>query len=134
MSKRNITMGILILVIIIGLSIALPLLLKKKGGDDSENIKIQQADTEGVGKDTQDDEDTDDEDEGKDILDKKPEQLPLVKYIAPMTFEVGLMKLDKCQFANNTNPDVLYPINGLSPDYGNKMPDYCPCMEFIQSP
>lgn len=57
-----------------------------------------------------------------------------VNYIAPATFDVGMIKTDKCEFANNCNPGVLYPINGLSPDYESKMPDYCPCMEFIQAP
>jgi hypothetical protein len=57
-----------------------------------------------------------------------------VNYIAPATFEVGMIKPAKCEFANNCNPGVLYPINGLSPDYESKMPDYCPCMEFIQAP
>ena len=55
-------------------------------------------------------------------------------YITPTEFEVGLIKDKPCQFANNCTPNVLYPINGLGVDYGSKMPDGCPCAQFIQSP
>lgn len=113
MQRKNIIIGI---IIIIGIAISIPLLLSKK----SNNVVMSQ-----LTEDT--DTDTDEE-----VVEVVPEKL--IKYIAPMNFEVGLMKVDKCQFANNTNPEVLYPINGLSPDYDSKMPEYSPCMEFIQSP
>jgi hypothetical protein len=128
MRKRNVIIGIgVIIAIVVGLVIGLVLGPRKKNDDNAKpqaQVDTESGDTESG--------DTESEDETETDTDKEP--VRLIKYIAPMNFEVGLMKLDKCQFANNTNPDVLYPINGLSPDYGNKMPDYCPCMEFIQSP
>jgi hypothetical protein len=59
---------------------------------------------------------------------------PNDNYILPAEFKVGLVKQDKPHFMNNCNPDVLYPINGLSPDYGWKMPKDCRCTEFVQAP
>ena len=55
-------------------------------------------------------------------------------YILPHEFKVGLIKQDPPVFMNNCNPSVLYPINGLEPDYGWKMPKDCRCTEFIQPP
>jgi hypothetical protein len=59
---------------------------------------------------------------------------PNDNYILPQEFKIGLIKQDKPYFMNNCNPNVLYPINGLGPDYGWKMPDNCPCTEFVQAP
>lgn len=55
-------------------------------------------------------------------------------YILPAEFNVGLIKQKKPTFMNNCNPGVLYPINGLGPDYGWKMPKDCRCTEFVQAP
>jgi hypothetical protein len=57
-----------------------------------------------------------------------------VNYLLPAEFSVGLLKQDKPYFMNNCNPDVLYPIQGLGPDYGWKMPKDCRCTEFVQAP
>lgn len=54
-------------------------------------------------------------------------------YITPSEFKIGLVKEKSYKSANNCNNKVLYPINGLGPDYGWKMPD-CRCTEFIRSP
>lgn len=59
---------------------------------------------------------------------------PDENYIIPAEFKVGLIKQDKPVYMNNCNPDVLYPINGLGPDYGWKMPKDCRCTEFVQAP
>lgn len=55
-------------------------------------------------------------------------------YILPAEFKIGLIKQNKPIFMNNCNPNVLYPINGLGPDYGWKMPKDCRCTEFVQAP
>jgi hypothetical protein len=55
-------------------------------------------------------------------------------YIKPAEFEVGFLKQNKFKSMGNCNPDVLYPINGLGPDYGWKMPENCPCTQFVQPP
>ncbi len=55
-------------------------------------------------------------------------------YISPKEFSVGLISNEKCTYMNNCIPNVRYPITGLSPEYGNKMPDNCRCNEFIQPP
>ena len=55
-------------------------------------------------------------------------------YIKPADFEVGFLKQNKFKSMGNCNPDVLYPINGLGPDYGWKMPENCPCTQFVQPP
>jgi hypothetical protein len=69
----------------------------------------------------------------KDIVEEQGP--PDANYIAPVKFDANLVNEPKCQFANNCNPDVLYPINGLGPEYGGKeIPDDCPCLEFVQSP
>ena len=57
-----------------------------------------------------------------------------VNYLLPAEFRVGLLKQDKPYFMNNCNPEVLYPIQGLGPDYGWKMPKDCRCTEFVQAP
>jgi hypothetical protein len=59
---------------------------------------------------------------------------PNENYILPQEFKVGLIWQEKPVFMNNCNPGVLYPINGLGPDYGTKMPSNCPCAEFVQAP
>jgi len=59
---------------------------------------------------------------------------PGENYLLPAEFKVGLIKQDKPFFMNNCNPNVLYPINGLGPDYGWKMPDDCRCTEFVRAP
>lgn len=59
---------------------------------------------------------------------------PDSNYILPAEFKIGLIKQNKPHFMNNCNPDVLYPINGLGPDYGWKMPKDCRCTEFVQAP
>ena len=58
---------------------------------------------------------------------------PGENYILPQEFKVGLVKPRNPLFMNNCNPNVLYPINGLGPDYGWKMPN-CRCTEFVQAP
>lgn len=55
-------------------------------------------------------------------------------YINPKPFNVGLIKGEPYKTANLCDDKVLYPIQGLGVEYGFKMPKYCPCMEFIQSP
>ena len=65
---------------------------------------------------------------------KKYNLAPNDTYILPQEFKIGLIKQDKPHFMNNCNPDVLYPINGLGPDYGWKMPKDCRCTEFVQAP
>jgi hypothetical protein len=55
-------------------------------------------------------------------------------YIKPQEFEIGFLKQNKFKSMGNCNPDVLYPINGLGPDYGWKMPENCPCTQFVQPP
>lgn len=55
-------------------------------------------------------------------------------YIEPAEFSVGLLQPQKHMFMNNCNPNVLYSINGLGPDYGWKMPKNCPCTQFVQPP
>lgn len=55
-------------------------------------------------------------------------------YITPAKFSIGLLKEGKYSSSNNCNHKVLYPINGLGPDYGWKMPKNCRCTEFVQSP
>jgi len=55
-------------------------------------------------------------------------------YIIPAEFKIGLIKQNKHEFMNNCNLNVLYPINGLGPDYGWNIPKNCRCTEFIQAP
>lgn len=63
-------------------------------------------------------------------IDKPPSE----NYITPAVFEVGLIKGKPYEASNNCLPNVLYPINGLGVEYGSKMPDNCPCTQFVQSP
>ena len=50
-------------------------------------------------------------------------------------FSVGkIEKVKKCEYANQCDKNVLYPITGLEVDYGSKFPDGCKCTQFIQSP
>jgi hypothetical protein len=55
-------------------------------------------------------------------------------FILPQEFKVGLVKQSPMVYMNNCSPNVLYPINGLGPDYGWKMPKNCRCTEFVQAP
>jgi hypothetical protein len=67
--------------------------------------------------------------------DKKDDILEHIgNYITPARFSIGLLKEDKYVSSNNCDHNVLYPINGLGPDYGWKMPKNCRCTEFVQSP
>lgn len=62
---------------------------------------------------------------------------PDENYITPTNFEVGVIKGEPFKASNNCLPDTLYPINGLGPDYGSKMPSdpsNCRCLQFIQPP
>lgn len=55
-------------------------------------------------------------------------------YITPAEFSVGFVQPTEPKYMNNCSPNVLYPIDGLGPDYGSKMPDNCRCTEFVQAP
>ena len=69
---------------------------------------------------------------------------PDENYITPTTFEVGVIKpttsrsttgQNPFEYANNCNPTVLYPINGLEVKYGSKGPAAsCPCAQFVLPP
>lgn len=52
----------------------------------------------------------------------------------PTDFSVGRISTEKYQSSNLCNNKVLYPINGLDVDYGNKMPENCPCYQGITPP
>jgi hypothetical protein len=49
-------------------------------------------------------------------------------------FNTGIIIQDCNKWMNNCNVDVLYPNEGLGPDYGWKMPENCRCNEFLQPP
>ena len=55
-------------------------------------------------------------------------------YIKPQEFKVGKMKKNKYRSCNLCNQNVLYPINSLEVDYGDKFPENCKCIKFIKSP
>ena len=55
-------------------------------------------------------------------------------YIKPQEFKVGKMKKNKYRSCNLCNQNVLYPINSLEVDYGDKFPENCKCTKFIKSP
>lgn len=55
-------------------------------------------------------------------------------YITPVQFNVGLIDKTNYKSMGNCNPNILYPINSLEPDYGYKISNNCPCVEFIQPP
>lgn len=55
-------------------------------------------------------------------------------YIDPAEFKVGLIRPGEYKSMNDCNHNVLYPINGLGPDYGWKMPKDCKCTQFLQAP
>lgn len=65
---------------------------------------------------------------------KKTENNTKQTYINPTNFDVGLIKEKTDASSNLCNHKVLYPINGLGVDYGSKMPDGCPCDQFIRPP
>lgn len=65
---------------------------------------------------------------------RKKYNLPPTNYILPAEFSLGFLEQDKPKFMNNCSPNVLYPIQGLGPDYGWKMPKDCRCTEFVQAP
>lgn len=55
-------------------------------------------------------------------------------YITPKDFSVGPVKGDPPS-SNLCDHNVLYPINGLKPDYDwGPLPENCACTEFLQSP
>lgn len=55
-----------------------------------------------------------------------------VKYINPTEFKVGMVEMKKYRSADLCNDTVLYPINGLGPEYGSKMHNNCPLLQFSQ--
>lgn len=55
------------------------------------------------------------------------------KTIKPATFNIGEIPTEKFKASSLCNDKVLYPINSLDVDYGNKMKD-CPCNQFLASP
>jgi hypothetical protein len=56
-------------------------------------------------------------------------------YIKPAEFKIGFTKPRPPYFMNNCNTNVLYPINGLKPEYGESgITDNDRCTEFIQPP
>ena len=60
---------------------------------------------------------------------------PPERFITPAVFEVGPTSMgDRYRSAGQCNDKVLYPVNGVEVDYGSKMPNNCPCTEFIQPP
>ena len=64
---------------------------------------------------------------------------PVIKegnnYIKPAEFNIGLVKPTSPFFMNNCNTNVLYPINGLDPNYQlPNIPNNAPCLEFVQPP
>lgn len=63
-----------------------------------------------------------------------PDLLAGKKYIRPKQYELGLIKGKPYKTANLCNDNVLYPIQQLEVDYGSKIPDDCPCTQFIRSP
>lgn len=62
-------------------------------------------------------------------------QPPPERFITPAVFQVGPTPMgDRYRSAGQCNDRVLYPVNGVEVDYGSKMPNNCPCTEFIQPP
>jgi len=55
-------------------------------------------------------------------------------FILPRQYNLGPIKTKECRYSNYCNDKVLYPIQGLEVDYGSKMPDDCPCNQFVKSP
>lgn len=72
----------------------------------------------------------------KDSQPKPEKETKVEPYIlTPTEFKVGSLPVPKT-FANLCgNNTVLYPIQGLGPRYGlPKIPDDCPCLQFMQAP
>ena len=55
-------------------------------------------------------------------------------FITPKQYNLGPIKTKECKYSNYCNDKILYPIQGLEVDYGSKMPDECPCTQFVKSP
>jgi len=56
------------------------------------------------------------------------------RFITPKEFTVGLMDTPGCNPANLCGAKILYPLNNPDVDYGSKMPEGCPCAQFLESP
>lgn len=56
-------------------------------------------------------------------------------FIAPAIYKTGLMDgfTPYCS-SDNCNPNKLYPIQQLGPEYGSKVNPDCPCTEFVRAP
>lgn len=55
-------------------------------------------------------------------------------YIFPHNRNVGIITGRPWESANLCDKSVLYPIQQLEVDYGSKMPNDCPCTEFVRAP
>ena len=55
-------------------------------------------------------------------------------YLTPADFNIGMIQEKVYKTSNQCNPNVLYPIQGLGPEYGSKMSDECPCTQNLKSP
>jgi hypothetical protein len=108
--------GIIVLFVMLGLTIFLTTKRNNKSDNNTDNKK--------------------DDTNKKSPLTKKDNKdyYPQTNFITPANFSVGLLGQQKYKAMNNCTPDVLYPINGLGPDYGWKMPNDCRCTEFVRSP
>jgi hypothetical protein len=55
-------------------------------------------------------------------------------YLTPTEFDVGLIKGKPWRGSNQCNPGILYPLQGLGPEYGSKISDDCPCTQNLKAP
>ena len=56
-------------------------------------------------------------------------------FIAPAIYKTGLLDgfTPYCS-SDNCNPNKLYPIQQLGPNYGSHVKADCPCTEFVRAP